>query len=953
MKPTIKLRSFLFACGSLLMATTAHAQLTWDPGSGGTTDGGGAWLGTGEWWDGALNVDWTDNSDAIFGNGGAGGTVTLSGPVTANSITFNSFTGSYTVSGNTLTTSSIDANTGSGLVTISSLLDNGGADLTFGGTAAAVTSRTLANISITGGISGAGGLIKNGPGVLWLKSGTLSYTGDTVVNGGVLRVQTSGYIGGTPGNLTLNGGVAEAYWSETFTRSLGSGSGQVQLTGGASGFSEHGSNGLTIRLNNDATTAIVWGSTHFNPSTLVLQTEYADNTSKVTFDNTLDLNGAQRTIQVSAGEDGRASAEITKGFIDTVGGGGITKTGDGLMILNFANNGIGSTYTGPTRILGGVVQFGTGFNTTWNGEALPSTSNLEINNGIASGYWVFDRALGTGAGEVQITGGRSGFSMKQGDRPGVTFGGDASSEVQWGSAEFDPTILVLNDAQAGASATLYLQNKLDLNGATRTIETGVAGGNGTTAGDAWGRVVGAGAMLTNDVRDSDVGNSAGLVKTGAGKLGLTGTNTYGGGTSVSEGGIFFDRTVSMPGTGDVSLADGTEIIVTVGGSGWTTGTSGVGTLGGLLAGDGGSGTATVSYSGAHTIGLNIDGGSQDFSGNIGNVSGSGATSLAIYSNSNSGTMALSGNNTYSGTTTLEDGTLGINSATAISTGNLIINGGSLDNTSGSAVTLSTNNAQNWNTNFTFVGSNDLDMGTGNATINANRTITVSAGKLSVGAIVQTGSNRQLNKQGAGTLEINGNSTYTGTTTVSAGSLIINGSTSTSSAVTVASNGTLGGSGTVGGATTVNGALRPGNSPGLLTFTNSLELAGTAATTMEIDGASAVGTDYDGVNVGTSLTYGGALTFDLGTAFGSGSYTFNLFDFGSQSGSFSTVDLAGLYSGSFADAGGGVWQATTNGGNESWTFTQSTGDLGLTVIPEPNVAALLGGLGAMLLLRRRR
>ena len=46
----------------------------------------------------------------------------------------------------------------------------------------------------------------------------------------------------------------------------------------------------------------------------------------------------------------------------------------------------------------------------------------------------------------------------------------------------------------------------------------------------------------------------------------------------------------------------------------------------------------------------------------------------------------------------------------------------------------------------------------------------------------------------------------------------------------------------------------------------------------------------------------------------------------------------------------VW-TKTDGGN-TWTFTESNGVLGLTVIPEPK-AALLGGLGLLALLRRRR
>jgi hypothetical protein len=66
-----------------------------------------------------------------------------------------------------------------------------------------------------------------------------------------------------------------------------------------------------------------------------------------------------------------------------------------------------------------------------------------------------------------------------------------------------------------------------------------------------------------------------------------------------------------------------------------------------------------------------------------------------------------------------------------------------------------------------------------------------------------------------------------------------------------------------------------------------------------------------------------------------------------------VNLSELYSGSLVNNGFGIWSTTTNSGNATWTFTQSTGDLSLVVIPELNIAALIGGFGMLCLLRRRR
>lgn len=81
----------------------------------------------------------------------------------------------------------------------------------------------------------------------------------------------------------------------------------------------------------------------------------------------------------------------------------------------------------------------------------------------------------------------------------------------------------------------------------------------------------------------------------------------------------------------------------------------------------------------------------------------------------------------------------------------------------------------------------------------------------------------LIKSGAGQLELTGNSTYRGATTVNGGLLTVNGSLS--SAVTVNDSATLGGSGRVGGLTARSGAtVAPGNSIGTLQVNGDVTLA---------------------------------------------------------------------------------------------------------------------------------
>ena len=816
MKPKFRhIRSLAIASSALLAISYAHAQstLTWDAGGGGgaITNGAGAWLSPNLWNDGGVAATWTSGDNAIFGGvNSAGGSVTLASPTTVGTLTFDQFTGTYTLgtAGQALTINDgITMNAGSGEVTfaspivlgaaqswlnntsavdttlrVNSTIDNGGFDLTLGGTATSI-NRSDSNFLLTGVISGSGGLNKTGDGVLWL-SGTNTYTGATTVTGGVLRNQGGNLSGMTSGNITLNGGVLESYWNDTFTRSLGAGTNQIQLTGGASGFSQHGGAGLTVTLNNNATTPIQWGSTHFNPSTLVFMSIYSNSGANVTFNNAIDLNGAQRAIEVNQGAGFTNVRTQMNGVLsDTVGGAGITKTGDGTLILTNNSN----SYDGPTIVNGGVLQIGTSFNAgnlslPGGYTSNPSTgSNLELDGGIVSYFFSFNRTLGTGAGQLQLTGGRSGFTIKQGDRVDLTFN-TAATEVQWGSAVFNPSTLVLNDAAAAPSSPIRFNNLLDLNGATRTVDvanfTTTINTNGAATG-AFSRVINNGAVLNNNIRNADTENTAGLIKTGVGILGFNGTNTYDGGTDVQQGGVFFNSLASMPANGAVSLANGTSLVVSVGGGGqWTTGTGGNGTVGGLLAGLGGQSGGTVSYTGDVTLGLNVHTGTQTYTGDIANASGGTNTGIAAYSTNGNGVLVLSGNNTHTGGTAVYTGaTLGIGSS-SLGSGTFTFAGGALQSSDSTARTVS---------NSIVLGGNVTIGGTGNIaftdtsntqvsnTNNSTRTFTIASGvTTSFDQTFTANGNSGITKTGLGDMVLNGTNSFTGNVTVQQGNLIAGG-----------------------------------------------------------------------------------------------------------------------------------------------------------------------------------
>lgn len=149
----------------------------------------------------------------------------------------------------------------------------------------------------------------------------------------------------------------------------------------------------------------------------------------------------------------------------------------------------------------------------------------------------------------------------------------------------------------------------------------------------------------------------------------------------------------------------------------------------------------------------------------------GSAGISVLGN---GTATLTGANTFSGGTTLGSGQLNINnggtgSASAIGTGTLTINGGAIDNTSGADVTLQPSIGENWNGNFTYVGSaNNFNTGSGGVTMNGNVTVNVNGGNFIVpGGITDNFLNYILTKSGAGTLtlgaydQIGGGFTLTG------------------------------------------------------------------------------------------------------------------------------------------------------------------------------------------------
>ncbi len=262
----------------------------------------------------------------------------------------------------------------------------------------------------------AASLTKTGPGLLVLSGPNLyaaGYAGSvslstTLVSGGVLRANDGA---GLPNStlLSLNGGVFET--AQTFTRFLGNSFGQVNLPGGASGFSANGG-AVTIALGGAVLPApLQWGRRNFSPSSLVLNAATANNTLNLV--NSIDLNGAVRSIALNA-PAGAAMAATISGVLSnsSTTPAGLTTTGTGDVILTAAN-----TYNGPTSI-------GNGNFSLASGASLGNTA-ITVNNGSnlipASGTSAGSTGAGTlgatltvaNGGKVTLSGATGSFAVNQ------------------------------------------------------------------------------------------------------------------------------------------------------------------------------------------------------------------------------------------------------------------------------------------------------------------------------------------------------------------------------------------------------------------------------------------------------------------------------------------------------------------------------------------------------------
>ncbi|MDP0497783.1 MAG: autotransporter-associated beta strand repeat-containing protein [Verrucomicrobiota bacterium JB024] len=361
-----------------------------------------------------------------------------------------------------------------------------------------------------------GVLYKTGDGVLELPPDIYRPDSVQVAGGGLLALAEDGL--GT-GNLILRDGGVLLLGSGDFERDLGTGDGQVRFMS-SGGFGAWGAD-RTVSL--DGGGVLTWGSGSFLPSGSTLYLSPTASDATLIWANALNLAGTTQTVDVANG-----SAAVDARLAGVISNGGLTKAGAGTLELTGAN-----TYTGNTQISGGVLRVGPG--------ALPSGSPLVLDGGVLELSGLnFTRAVGTGAGQVNIAG-HGGFSAMSVTRV-VNLGGGGAQCIWGGQTGFLASGKTLRFSSEGSDATVVFQNPINLGNTAaglRRIE--VADGRA----DVDARMTG---VISSGAR------GWGIDKTGAGTLELTGTHTYTNRTVVSQGRLLVNGDLS--GTIRVEVAAG-------------------------------------------------------------------------------------------------------------------------------------------------------------------------------------------------------------------------------------------------------------------------------------------------------------------------------------------------------------------------------------------------------------
>ena len=801
--------------------TNSFGSLGLEAGSVGTaTVSSGTWansdnLTVGNGGNGTLTVNGgsvTNATGYLGSNAGSVGTANVSSGTWANSGNLtvgNSGTGTLTMSGGLVTVGGTLSQGGAGTINLNS---GGTLQIGVGGAGGVLGVSTLVNngtlifnrsdaSTYSGIISGTGAVTKQGAGTLTL-DGNNSYAGGTTIRSGEVAVTAGGVIShgsasliigqssGDSGALNVTGGsVTNA------TGYLGSNAGSVGTATVSSGtwansgvlyVGYDGTGTLTVNGGSVASSAGIIGRNAGGVGTATVSSgTWANNGNLYVGDSgtgTLNVNGGYvsngngylgafdsvGTATVSSGT-WAISGSLYLGFIGDGTGtlnlnGGLVSVAD-LISTNFG----GGSYNTINLNSGGTLQIGVGGNTGGlHVDALTNNGRLIFDRSNASYYWGVISGKGSvtkqGAGTLTL-GGNNSYTGETWIRGGVLQVGDGGTTGSIAGDVDNNSTLIFNRSDA-------------------SIYSGVISGNGT------------------------------VTKQGVGTLTLSGNNSYTGGTTISGGVLALGSANAVGTSGAITFGGGTlqysasnttdysSRFSTAAGEAYKIDTNGQNvTLASPLASSGGTltkqgaGTLTLFGNNSYTGDTTISGGVLQVGagGTTGSIAGNVVNnSTLIFNRSDtptyagiisgtgsvtkqgSGTLTLSGNNSYTGGTAISDGVLqvGDGGTTGAIAGNVVNNSSLVFNRSDAST----------HSNFISGTGTVQNAGTGTITLTGQTSFTnglvTAAGRLIVGnasslnGFSTTGnltaaSGATLELKSRGLAYVNGLSTLTGGTILAA------------------------------------------------------------------------------------------------------------------------------------------------------------------------------------------
>jgi fibronectin-binding autotransporter adhesin len=574
------------------------------------------------------------------------------------------------------------------------------------------------------------------------------------------------------------------------------------------------------------------------------------------------------------------------------GAGSLTISGNHAAYTTVLANS-GNSYGGDTIVTGGTLQLGAD-------NALTSGNDLSLTGTTAAATLDLNGHAAT-VGNINFADGTANSANN------LTIADSSSGATGLltlnGNINYAPGF---SNVSGFITPTAYINSNLALSAGQHVIDYSNTGSFSAGNYDViiGGAISGSGGLDIGSVNDTSTGLFTALAH----------ANTYTGPTNIINGGLFLGATNALPAGSTVTLgASGSLYLYVASGyteTGLTVGSynQSIGSLADNVSSSGGK-----VYLGSATLTVGSNNASTTFSGTIQDTDDATAT-MGNLVKVGTGTLTLSGNSTYTGSTTINNGTLQLgisdalpdtNTPDAVNT-NLTLNGGNFDTNA---------NGQTVN-NLTNQGGNVLVQG-GGSVLNVDGAYTQSAGTTQV--------DQTLNL--TPTTTIPGDLSITGGQLVGTGTI---GNAATSGTVTVTNSG-----GTVQPGDILSTIGTPLAAPTIGTLTINGNYTQTSGGTLQINLAS--GTSYDQLVVVSNASLAGTLNVKLLNGFvPTTGETFNFLTYGTVSGGFNSII------------------AQDPGYIDTVAFVNGEGILTITAVPESSTllsATTLLGLGGLLLRRR--